>query len=229
VTTIQYAQQRAWIGMVIVHPDFQRRGLGQAISEVAVDYLQAHGIREIMLSASDQGRPVYERIGFHKVCTMQIWLGEAQPQAVNPARRVRPDDLPWLIELDAAAFGVARPQPLTGYIHAFPTLGWCDGEPGEVAGFVLAQARDAGLIWITPWIHRAAEGAERLLKTALNALPVGRPVRVNITDYHTEAQRIAAEAGLRCSMETTRMIYDPDHTLSDVITHEYGTAFPAIG
>lgn len=229
VTTIQYAQQRAWIGMVIVHPDFQRRGLGQYISQFAVDYLQEQGIREIMLSASDQGQPVYERLGFRRICRMQAWLGETYPQTVNPARRMTPDDLSQIIALDAVAFGVKRSQPLKTYVHAFPTSGWCDGEPGHVAGFVLALAKETGLIWITPWIHQTTEGAARLLKTALNALPAGRPVRVNILDYHTEAQRIAAEAGLACRMQTTRMIYDPGYTLPDVITSEYGAAFPAIG
>ena len=41
VTTIRYGNTVGWIGMVLVHPDFRRLGIGSKLLREAIAYLQA--------------------------------------------------------------------------------------------------------------------------------------------------------------------------------------------
>jgi ribosomal protein S18 acetylase RimI-like enzyme len=49
---------------VYVEPAWRRRGVAEAMMRVVLDALAARGIRRIVLHASDDGRRLYERLGF---------------------------------------------------------------------------------------------------------------------------------------------------------------------
>src|SRR6266487_1934869 len=53
-----------WVGGVAVVPEARRAGLGRALTEAAIAWLQERGAGTIQLYATDLGRPVYERLGF---------------------------------------------------------------------------------------------------------------------------------------------------------------------
>jgi len=73
VTTTSYGEDLAWIGMLLVHPDYRRRGIATALMERALEHLRSRRIRCIKLDATPEGRPVYERLGFRDEWTMQRW------------------------------------------------------------------------------------------------------------------------------------------------------------
>ena len=54
----------AWLGQIIVHPDFRNRGIGKKISQALVDLCKAKHCETIYLIATDLGAPIYESIGF---------------------------------------------------------------------------------------------------------------------------------------------------------------------
>ncbi len=53
-----------WIGMVCVRPGHQGGGIGTAITARIVDLLKRRGSRTLVLTATEPGRPLYEKIGF---------------------------------------------------------------------------------------------------------------------------------------------------------------------
>src|SRR5580700_4974672 len=59
-TTTVYGSDLAWIGMVLVHPEYRRRGIGRGLLLKCIEHLQARRVRCIKLDATPQGRPVYE-------------------------------------------------------------------------------------------------------------------------------------------------------------------------
>lgn len=65
----------AWLGHIIVHPDFRNKGIGKKISVALVDLSKAHRCKTIYLIATDLGAPVYESIGF-KTETQYLFFKE---------------------------------------------------------------------------------------------------------------------------------------------------------
>jgi len=58
---------------VYVEPAWRRRGVADALMRAVLDGLAGRGIRRIVLHASDDGRRLYERLGF--VATNEMRLG----------------------------------------------------------------------------------------------------------------------------------------------------------
>src|SRR5882672_9524967 len=63
-TTIVYEDRFAWIGMVLVDPLYRGRGIGTALLEGAIQYLDERGVPTLKLDATPQGKPLYEKLGF---------------------------------------------------------------------------------------------------------------------------------------------------------------------
>src|SRR6266508_4054897 len=57
VTTMTYGRALAWIGMMLVHPDHRRRGIGSSLMRQALEYLYALGVPCVRLDATPAGRP----------------------------------------------------------------------------------------------------------------------------------------------------------------------------
>ncbi len=56
---------RAYLLNVFVQPAYRRRGLARQLVNLCLAEAHRRGIRIASLHASDQGRPVYESLGFH--------------------------------------------------------------------------------------------------------------------------------------------------------------------
>ena len=56
--------RRAWILNVYVRPDFRRRGIARAIMENLVQWCESQGFDCVCRHASNDGRPLYEKLGF---------------------------------------------------------------------------------------------------------------------------------------------------------------------
>ena len=53
----------------------RRRGLARRLMEVALDWCRKSGIRAVILHSSDDGRPLYEKLGFQPTNEMRLLLG----------------------------------------------------------------------------------------------------------------------------------------------------------
>ena len=72
-TTTFYAPELAWIGMVLVHPDYRRRGIARALLARCIEYLRGRGARCIKLDATPLGKQVYDELGFKDEWTLTRW------------------------------------------------------------------------------------------------------------------------------------------------------------
>src|SRR5262249_31195502 len=53
-----------WLGPIIVSPDYQRQGIGAALTRALIQHLGAQHCQTFLLIATDAGQPVYEKLGF---------------------------------------------------------------------------------------------------------------------------------------------------------------------
>jgi GNAT superfamily N-acetyltransferase len=204
-TTTPYGTALAWIGMVLVAQDRQRRGLGQQLMRAAMDYLIACDVARIMLDASDAGRPLYDKLGFRMLYKVERWEGRASTYLGARARALRPDDTAAVLAMDTECFGVPREHIPTRLISEFPELAWVDYDHNQLTGYLLGR-RMAGQVYLGPWVSWSAASAERLLRIALERLQ-GEDVVLNIPDTNGRALILASDHNLRRQRHCMRMIY----------------------
>jgi GNAT superfamily N-acetyltransferase len=62
----------AHIVNVYTEPAHRRRGLARKLMQAILDWCEAHRFVTVTLSASDEGRPLYESLGFQPTNTMSL-------------------------------------------------------------------------------------------------------------------------------------------------------------
>ncbi len=121
-TTTVYSPALAWIGMVLVHPEWRRRGVGQALLNHCLGYLHGRSIRCIKLDATPAGAPVYAALGFRPERTLARWeRAPGKVQGTGDGIKPRPwhqADTDPMLALDAGAFGADRARVLRALLAA---------------------------------------------------------------------------------------------------------------
>ena len=83
-------EEAATLGMVIVAKTHRGAGLGRIVTEAALD---AIGARTIMLIATEEGLPLYRKLGFHGISEIRQHQGAAFSPPIVPleaGERIRP-------------------------------------------------------------------------------------------------------------------------------------------
>lgn len=111
--TVCRHQRSAWIGNLIVDPARRGESFGRRLFEHAVGSLSARGVATLWLTASADGKPLYETCGFREAGRVErwVWRGE-RPDSGN----IHPVDKGVLYPLaraDAFAWGDSRVGLLT--------------------------------------------------------------------------------------------------------------------
>jgi GNAT superfamily N-acetyltransferase len=170
VTTTTYGSTLAWIGMMIVHPDQRRRGIGATLMRTALDYLEERGVTTIKLDATPAGRPLYESLGFVAEVELERWQGIAPIRTAPNRIRSSHDPARPLIDLDRAAYGVDRARLIESLVAdgaVDPIVATRTND--QITGYALAR-RGRIATYIGPIVAENATDAERLLDGALARL-----------------------------------------------------------
>lgn len=118
---IPYDTNLASIGMVIVNEDYRGLGLGKKATQKCIDSVSQN--TSIMLISTEDGKPLYERLGFSTVDSVHKYLSDNYiptnlfnyPQIT--LERYKEEEIHKIIELDSAAFGDKRGELLLNRIN----------------------------------------------------------------------------------------------------------------
>lgn len=199
-TTTAYGTALAWIGMVLVHPDFRRQGIGTALLQGAIRHLREEkGVACIGLDATPEGRPLYEGLGFRAAWDLSRWVREAMDR---PAEKIAESDgalLDQHFELDQTVFGADRRELLRSlaagsFLTVFRddgSFGFCrEGERASYLGPVTAATPESGIA---------------LARDLIEAAPSDRPLFWDLPDGNHVAGALAEQCGFRPARVLTRM------------------------
>jgi GNAT superfamily N-acetyltransferase len=75
-TPLALNPQRVWILNMYTEPTYRRRGMARVIMQNMLRWCREHGHKSVFLHASDEGRPLYESLGFKPTNEMQLVLDE---------------------------------------------------------------------------------------------------------------------------------------------------------
>ncbi len=143
----------AWLGHIIVHPDFRNRGLGGIITKALVENMHAMHCKTIYLIATELGEPVYKKLGFETE-TEYVFFKDlrknidwsASPEVVpyNPSHKDQIAAIDKMVSSEDRMFHLER-FLATGFVHVTENL--VDGFylPDFGDGLILATRLNAGL------------------------------------------------------------------------------------
>ena len=178
-----YGETHASVGMIIVDPRMQGRGLGRALMQ---QLFHAARNRTVLLNATQEGLPLYTQLGFvarGQVFQHQALLPAETVLAAVPAgvRPMQAADVEKVRRLDLAATGMER-TALLDALFAAGTAMVIDRGAGVVA-YACAREFGHGVV-IGPVVasgaHSAADAMD--LITALAGGARGRFLRIDVTE-----------------------------------------------
>jgi GNAT superfamily N-acetyltransferase len=207
--SFRYGDKVGWIGMLLVHPDCRRHGLGRELLRRSIRLLEGKRIRTIRLDATPMGRKVYLPLGFkdeYEVVRFEGFAGVfgAEESRALSARTMSIGDLPEAASLDARAFGVVRGDVLRALSSRDPELCFVAHARGKTEGFLIARkGREA--IQLGPLVAMNAASAESLVMALFGAVP-GQRIYVDMPAPNREGNAILARYGFRVQRSFTRML-----------------------
>ena len=199
VVSTPYGKDAAAISMVLVAKRHERRGLGGRLMRHAMENTEA---ATFCLTATEYGRPLYERLGFRSVGLCTTYKGEIKdPPKREVSVPAEDADMPAIVALDTEVFGADRSAMVLGlpfFCESFRVIRDGNG----IAGFGGAWRAD-DRVMIGPVIAQNTETA----LTLVNELAPSGPVRIDVQDRHPELASWAESHGLRPAFTTTIMEY----------------------
>jgi len=138
--TIRYGGRFAWIGMVLVHPDAQGRGVGAAVLQQAIDELS--DVSAIRLDATTAGRILYQKYGFvdeyplMRMESTSVSVGDSSRALARPMTR---GELREVAAMDQSAFGAPRANILEWMYDGAPEFAYVAERGGNLCGYLLGR------------------------------------------------------------------------------------------
>lgn len=158
--TIVYEGRFAWIGMVLVDPQYRGQGIGTALLERAIHYLDSQSVPCMKLDATPQGKPLYEKFGFRSEYDIERWMLKRQlnENAVGKA----PVEIEDALRLDREIFGADRSKLLRSLTEAAPNFTLVARQEARVVGYTFGR-RGSCADHLGPWMARNEDVATKLL------------------------------------------------------------------
>jgi GNAT superfamily N-acetyltransferase len=203
---LPYPSSFGWIGMVIVHGPFRRRGLATRLLDRSIADLLDRGLVPF-LDATPAGQPVYQRMGFRPVDALTRWRGAGGGPPADPLSPLR--DIGDIAELDRLAFGADRSAVLGDLLGRAGAVSLRD-HAGD--GYLLARTGRTAT-YIGPVVARETASARRLLEAGLAA--TSGPVTIDVPDRQEDVAALLSRRGFQPERPFARMALEHDSGYGD--------------
>ncbi len=208
VASINYQNRVCWIGMMIVDAAYRGQGIGGLLMRSIIQELQKIDGIAIKLDATPKGRPVYRKLGFEDESTIYRMVCSQFPGRISTAKdpgvsAINHNNLPQIINLDQAVFGVRRTQLLSYLATTFPDKGHLLEEGGRIAAFALGRL-GRQYHHIGPAIGSSPDTVIRLLQTVLEKLPQ-KAIVMDVCSHQTKILKWLEAQGFQCQRPLYRM------------------------
>ncbi len=229
VTAMNYENQLAWIGMMLVQKEYRGLGVGTLLMTHIINELEH--CASIKLDATPAGFPVYKKLGFIQENT--IYRMTRPPQnmehIINPdfcVRRALSQDLVAIMEYDKGVFGANRQVVLNHLMNHSLKTSWLIEKDNRIEGFILGRP-GSNFFQLGPLIAKSTEAANYLLAAALTELN-GSSVVVDILHDKENLINWLQSQGFEIRRELIRMFYG-DNSIQGVIQQQFLISGPELG
>ncbi|MEX2043858.1 MAG: GNAT family N-acetyltransferase [Opitutus sp.] len=214
-TSIRYGDRFGWIGMVLVHPECRRLGIGTTLLRAGIEHLQHRGTGCVKLDATPMGRNVYVPMGFVDEYGVTRYEGIApttRGTAGTSSAGIAPmleSDLAPVTAFDAPIFGAERMPVLRSMSRRNPELCFvAKGAAGAIDGYLIAR-QGQNAVQLGPWLARDAAAAAELLHGFFDRVASSR-VFVDVPHPNAAGLELIRKAGFTVQRGFMRMHLGPN-------------------
>jgi len=230
-TTISFENKFAWIGMVLVDPEYRSRGIGTKLLQRTIEYLDHEKMPTMKLDATPQGKPLYEKLGFVTEYGIERWVLKKPPQAdmqiVDSKRELlSPVQLESIVGKDREVFGADRSPLLRSLYEEMPHYAMSVWSSGTLQGYTLGR-KGSFADHLGPWMAEDSASARPLLHGFL-ARSSRETVIVDCLTANAVAVELLRTSGFSYARTLTRMVRGPNgypgnpDTLCAILGPEFG-------
>jgi len=173
-------------GLVIVSPKHQGRGIGQAMMHKV---MEDAGARCLMLLATQDGKPLYEKLGFESVGLTQRHQGNYShsPTSESGIHPASAEDLNEIVALDANVTGFDRSPMIAEMFNAGSATLLRTND--QITGYAITRPFGLGHV-LGPLVARNDDDAEALFSATARpgVLRVDRPIETENLGRFLEAR-----------------------------------------
>jgi GNAT superfamily N-acetyltransferase len=230
-TTISYEGRFAWIGMVLVDPEYRKQGIGMHLLKRTIEYLNQQKVPTMKLDATPQGQPLYQKLGFVTEFEIDRWiLKRPRTSIASPGNSCKlvltENQLEPIFQFDLEVFGADRSQLLSSLRHRSPDLAMGVWSDGSLQGYAFGRS---GLFadHLGPWMAKGPAAAEELLQGFL-ARSSRETLLVDCLTANSMAPELLRSYGFVPSRQLTRMFRGPNahpgnpRSLCAIVGPEFG-------
>ena len=212
-TTIVYESRFAWIGMVLVDPEYRKQGIGTRLLHQAIQHLDDASVPTMKLDATPLGKPLYTKLGFVTEYEIERWLLKRPPNArpvSHPSTNLsmQATEIEQLLRGDRELFGADRSFLLHSLRAEAPEFALVVRQDGAPESFAFGR-RGRFADHLGPWMAANRAAAEKILHEFL----ARSSSDTLIVDYLTSnpfAADLLAGCGFAPSRPLTRMVRGPN-------------------
>jgi len=153
VFSISYGRL-GWTGLLIVKPEYRRRGIGTLLTRRAMDYLLSCKVETIKLEAVAAIADLYRRLGFADEYDSLRFTGVSRKITSLPSHRINTlkiEGIKQLTKFDAEYFGANRTKVLHRLYQENPQLCFVSRIGSRIVGYIMFRKTKSGYR-IGPWV-----------------------------------------------------------------------------
>ena len=228
-TAMNYSNEIAWIGMMLVDADFRGRGISKMLLGDLLNQLRI--CRSVKLDATPAGQPVYEKFGFKpeyiinrmtssSLLNLQVSESESTPEQMQKT------DINEVLQLDQHVFGAYRSYLFNSIIRDNPGKVSIIKRDGYITAFSLVR-KGKRYLHIGPVISTNLRDAKDLILGIL--LKVHKePVVVDVLADKQDLILWLNTSGLTKQRHFVRM-YLQQNPIPGIIKNQYLICGPEFG
>jgi GNAT superfamily N-acetyltransferase len=197
--------QVGWIGMLLVEKASRSRGVGRALLNRAIDYLESRRISTIRLDATSMGESLYKSTGFVSQFDVTRFSGIARANGFGKLpKRPRKADWEQIILLDQRVVGYDRSRFLLKLAEETECIASIASDSDAAQGFLITRSGRVAE-QIGPCAALTTVVGQWLVAQACKVFS-GKSVFLDIPSDNHEAVATAVAAGLQPVRKYVRMV-----------------------
>ncbi|HEX2666714.1 MAG TPA: GNAT family N-acetyltransferase [Candidatus Acidoferrum sp.] len=208
-TTIVYGGRLAWVGMVLVHPQYRGHGMGTMLLKKCIEHLDSIQVPCIKLDATPLGKPIYEKLGFATEYGLERWTLKRRKEDLARRDQLDPDEsmpgpvLEDVLKADREVFGADRGAVLRALNLNQPLFTHLVRNAGGTEGYAFGR-RGSFADHVGPWIAKDEAAGEGILMRFL-AHSRREMVVTDCSKANRFARKLLQARGFEYSRPLTRM------------------------